>query len=123
MLSDNAGDFTWTAAAVGSRNAAAYQLATEFPVMAVGGQLRRSGTDVDAIQGVRRRRRNPRPGPEVRTSHDVDCGRRARINAGRINARVVRPKRADRARWHSTAKGTSSHCRHSATYLRSRPMI
>ncbi len=38
----NAGDYTWTAAAVGSNNAAGYQLATGTPVMAVGGF---NGTD------------------------------------------------------------------------------
>ncbi|MFD3442306.1 ArnT family glycosyltransferase [Streptomyces sp. NPDC058685] len=33
----NAGDYTWAAAAIGSQNAASYQLATEEPVMAIGG--------------------------------------------------------------------------------------
>jgi len=32
-----AGDYTWVAAAVGSNSAAGYQLATEEPVMAIGG--------------------------------------------------------------------------------------
>jgi 4-amino-4-deoxy-L-arabinose transferase-like glycosyltransferase len=41
-LSANAGDFTWVAAAVGSNNAAGYQLATGAPVMAIGGF---NGTD------------------------------------------------------------------------------
>lgn len=41
-LSDNAGAYTWVAAAVGSNSAAAYQLATGDPVMAVGGF---NGTD------------------------------------------------------------------------------
>ncbi|MEU1667664.1 glycosyltransferase family 39 protein [Streptomyces sparsogenes] len=36
-LEKNAGDYTWVAAAIGSQNAAGYQLATEDPVMAVGG--------------------------------------------------------------------------------------
>ncbi|TQK53183.1 4-amino-4-deoxy-L-arabinose transferase-like glycosyltransferase, partial [Streptomyces sp. SLBN-118] len=36
-LKQNAGDYTWVAAAVGSQNAAGYQLATEKPVMAIGG--------------------------------------------------------------------------------------
>ncbi|MEU1277023.1 glycosyltransferase family 39 protein [Streptomyces sp. NPDC005805] len=36
-LSEDADDFTWVAAAVGSQNAAGYQLATERPVMAIGG--------------------------------------------------------------------------------------
>ncbi|MER6995247.1 glycosyltransferase family 39 protein [Streptomyces sp. NPDC000410] len=36
-LKQNAGDFTWAAAAIGSQNAASYQLATELPVMAIGG--------------------------------------------------------------------------------------
>ncbi len=41
-LNDNASDYTWVAAAVGSNSAAAYQLATDNPVMAVGGF---NGTD------------------------------------------------------------------------------
>ncbi|AHH16371.1 putative glycosyltransferase [Nocardia nova SH22a] len=41
-LDDNASDYTWVAAAVGSNSAAAYQLATDHPVMAVGGF---NGTD------------------------------------------------------------------------------
>ncbi|MFF0501305.1 ArnT family glycosyltransferase [Nocardia aobensis] len=41
-LSDNADAYTWVAAAVGSNSAAAYQLATGDPVMAVGGF---NGTD------------------------------------------------------------------------------
>ncbi|MCQ8190663.1 ArnT family glycosyltransferase [Streptomyces rugosispiralis] len=36
-LEKNAGDYTWAAAAIGSQNAASYQLATEKPVMAIGG--------------------------------------------------------------------------------------
>ncbi|MGW1885595.1 ArnT family glycosyltransferase [Streptomyces sp. NPDC001970] len=36
-LERNAADYTWVAAAVGSQNAAGYQLATERPVMAIGG--------------------------------------------------------------------------------------
>jgi 4-amino-4-deoxy-L-arabinose transferase-like glycosyltransferase len=36
-LMEDAEDFTWIAAAVGSNNASGYQLATEEPVMAVGG--------------------------------------------------------------------------------------
>lgn len=36
-LSQNAGDYSWVAAAIGSHNAASYQLATEKPVMAIGG--------------------------------------------------------------------------------------
>ncbi|MET7618850.1 glycosyltransferase family 39 protein [Streptomyces sp. NPDC005408] len=36
-LKQNAGDYTWAAAAIGSQNAASYQLATEKPVMAIGG--------------------------------------------------------------------------------------
>jgi 4-amino-4-deoxy-L-arabinose transferase-like glycosyltransferase len=36
-LSENASAYTWVAAAVGSQNAAGYQLATELPVMAIGG--------------------------------------------------------------------------------------
>jgi 4-amino-4-deoxy-L-arabinose transferase-like glycosyltransferase len=36
-LEANAGDYTWVAAAVGSNNASGYQLATELPVMAIGG--------------------------------------------------------------------------------------
>ncbi|WP_406304128.1 glycosyltransferase family 39 protein [Streptomyces sp. NBC_00885] len=36
-LKENAGDYTWIAAAIGSQNAASYQLATEKPVMAIGG--------------------------------------------------------------------------------------
>jgi hypothetical protein len=41
-LQADAGNFTWAAAVVGSNNAAGYQLATELPVMAVGGF---NGTD------------------------------------------------------------------------------
>lgn len=41
-LSDDADDYTWTAAAVGSNNAAGYQLASGAPVMAIGGF---NGTD------------------------------------------------------------------------------
>nr|WP_245980119.1 glycosyltransferase family 39 protein [Streptomyces diacarni] len=37
MLRKNASDYVWVAAAVGSQNAASYQLATESPVMAIGG--------------------------------------------------------------------------------------
>ncbi|MFC9427236.1 glycosyltransferase family 39 protein [Streptomyces sp. NPDC056987] len=36
-LRKNASDYTWVAAAIGSQNAASYQLATEKPVMAIGG--------------------------------------------------------------------------------------
>ncbi|MFF3749485.1 ArnT family glycosyltransferase [Streptomyces sp. NPDC002018] len=36
-LERNASDYTWAAAAIGSQNAASYQLATEKPVMAIGG--------------------------------------------------------------------------------------
>lgn len=36
-LKQNASDYTWAAAAVGSQNAAGHQLATELPVMAIGG--------------------------------------------------------------------------------------
>ncbi|MER8000767.1 glycosyltransferase family 39 protein [Streptomyces sp. NPDC095613] len=36
-LEENASDYTWAAAAIGSQNAAGYQLATEKPVMAIGG--------------------------------------------------------------------------------------
>ena len=42
LLTQDAGSYTWVAAAVGSNNAAGYQLATEAPVMAVGGF---NGTD------------------------------------------------------------------------------
>ncbi|MFD3572374.1 ArnT family glycosyltransferase [Streptomyces sp. NPDC058644] len=37
LLAANAGDYTWSAAAIGSQNAASYQLATGDPVMAIGG--------------------------------------------------------------------------------------
>ena len=37
LLDANADDYTWVAAAVGSQNASGYQLATEDPVMAIGG--------------------------------------------------------------------------------------
>ncbi|MFJ9466184.1 ArnT family glycosyltransferase [Streptomyces caniferus] len=37
LLEKDAGDYTWAAAAIGSQNAASYQLATEKPVMAIGG--------------------------------------------------------------------------------------
>ncbi|WP_328537907.1 glycosyltransferase family 39 protein [Streptomyces sp. NBC_00344] len=36
-ISANADSYTWMAAAIGSQNAASYQLATEKPVMAIGG--------------------------------------------------------------------------------------
>ncbi|WP_200258091.1 glycosyltransferase family 39 protein [Streptomyces sp. HSG2] len=42
MLSADADDYTWVAAAVGAQNAASYQLAVEKPVMAIGGF---NGTD------------------------------------------------------------------------------
>jgi 4-amino-4-deoxy-L-arabinose transferase-like glycosyltransferase len=42
MMKANAADYTWVAAAVGSNNAAGYQLATGAPVMAIGGF---NGTD------------------------------------------------------------------------------
>ena len=41
-LQTDAGTYTWAAAVVGSNNAAGYQLATQLPVMAVGGF---NGTD------------------------------------------------------------------------------
>jgi hypothetical protein len=41
-LKSGASNYTWAAAVVGSNNAAGYQLATELPVMAVGGF---NGTD------------------------------------------------------------------------------
>ncbi|MFD9073669.1 ArnT family glycosyltransferase [Streptomyces lasiicapitis] len=37
LLEKNAGDYTWTAAAIGAQNAASHQLATGDPVMAIGG--------------------------------------------------------------------------------------
>jgi hypothetical protein len=37
MLSENASDFTWVAAAVGSQSASGYQLATGHSVMPIGG--------------------------------------------------------------------------------------
>lgn len=37
LLEKNADDYTWAAAAIGSQNAASYQLATGDPVMAIGG--------------------------------------------------------------------------------------
>jgi 4-amino-4-deoxy-L-arabinose transferase-like glycosyltransferase len=37
LLEANADDYTWVAATVGSNNASGYQLATEDPVMAIGG--------------------------------------------------------------------------------------
>jgi 4-amino-4-deoxy-L-arabinose transferase-like glycosyltransferase len=37
LLTSNAGDYTWVAATVGAQNAAGYQLATNEPVMAIGG--------------------------------------------------------------------------------------
>ena len=42
LLREDAADYTWVAAAVGSNNAAGYQLSTGLPVMAVGGY---NGTD------------------------------------------------------------------------------
>jgi 4-amino-4-deoxy-L-arabinose transferase-like glycosyltransferase len=42
LLQDDASSFTWAAAAVGSNTAAGYQLASQLPVMAVGGF---NGTD------------------------------------------------------------------------------
>ncbi|MEU6840808.1 glycosyltransferase family 39 protein [Streptomyces sp. NPDC046716] len=42
LLEENAGDYTWVAATVGSQNQASYQLATGDPVMAIGGF---NGTD------------------------------------------------------------------------------
>ncbi|MGW7084848.1 ArnT family glycosyltransferase [Streptomyces sp. NPDC054871] len=37
LLEEDASDYTWSAAAIGSQNAASYQLATGDPVMAIGG--------------------------------------------------------------------------------------
>ncbi|WP_328311631.1 glycosyltransferase family 39 protein [Streptomyces sp. NBC_00442] len=37
LLKDDADRYTWAAAAIGSQNAASYQLATQKPVMAIGG--------------------------------------------------------------------------------------
>ncbi|MFF3696447.1 ArnT family glycosyltransferase [Streptomyces sp. NPDC002221] len=37
LLKNNADRYTWAAAAIGSQNAASYQLATQKPVMAIGG--------------------------------------------------------------------------------------
>ncbi|MGW0534744.1 glycosyltransferase family 39 protein [Streptomyces sp. NPDC003032] len=37
LVEADAGDYTWAAAAIGSQNAASYQLATGDPVMAIGG--------------------------------------------------------------------------------------
>ena len=37
LLEQDAGSYTWVAAAVGSQNASGYQLATQEPVMAIGG--------------------------------------------------------------------------------------
>ncbi len=37
LLVDDAADYTWVAATTGSQNASSYQLATEQPVMAIGG--------------------------------------------------------------------------------------
>jgi 4-amino-4-deoxy-L-arabinose transferase-like glycosyltransferase len=37
LLLKNAGDYTWVAAAIGSQNQASYQLATQKPVMSIGG--------------------------------------------------------------------------------------
>ncbi|PBC62678.1 glycosyl transferase [Streptomyces sp. Tue6028] len=42
LLEENADDYTWAAAAIGSQNSAGYQLATGRPVMAIGGF---NGTD------------------------------------------------------------------------------
>ena len=42
LLKQDAGSYTWVAAAVGSNNAAGYQLAVDAPVMAIGGF---NGTD------------------------------------------------------------------------------
>jgi hypothetical protein len=42
LLTENAGDYTWAAAAIGAQNAASYQLSTGEPVMAIGGF---NGTD------------------------------------------------------------------------------
>ena len=37
MLDANSSDYTWVAATVGANNASGYQLATDDPVMAIGG--------------------------------------------------------------------------------------
>ncbi|MFF4686715.1 glycosyltransferase family 39 protein [Streptomyces sp. NPDC001307] len=42
LLQEDAGEYTWVAASIGSQNAASYQLATDEPVMAIGGF---NGTD------------------------------------------------------------------------------
>src|SRR5262249_50348718 len=42
LLQKDAGDYTWTAATIGANNAAGYQLASDEPIMAIGGF---NGTD------------------------------------------------------------------------------
>ena len=42
LLQENSGSYTWIAATVGANSAAGYQLATDDPVMAIGGF---NGTD------------------------------------------------------------------------------
>jgi hypothetical protein len=37
LLEQDAGSYTWVAATIGSNSASGYQLATELPVMAIGG--------------------------------------------------------------------------------------
>ena len=37
LLSSNASSYTWVAAETGAQNSASYQLATGYPVMAIGG--------------------------------------------------------------------------------------
>ena len=52
--------YTWVAAAVGSNTAAGYQLASEEPVMAIGGfNGSDPSPDARAVPGVRRGRRDP----------------------------------------------------------------
>ena len=60
LLEPDADRYTWVAAAIGSNQAAGYQLATGEPVMAIGGF---NGSDpsptLAAVPGARRRRQDP----------------------------------------------------------------
>ncbi|WP_454227489.1 hypothetical protein [Propioniciclava flava] len=60
-LTSDASDYRWVAATIGAQNAASYQLATNLPVMAVGG-FNGIGSlpDTGAVPGLRRRGENPR---------------------------------------------------------------
>ena len=98
LLEADADSYTWVAAAVGSNTASGYQLATEQPVMAIGGF---NGSDpsptLAQFQAVGRRRRDPllhRRRPGRRRAGGGGPGWRARRRPGRSGRAAARPRRS-----------------------------